>query len=232
MNILNKKECNEISNITNEYCKDCQKELTLNKYDYNELLDPAINEYWKDYYNRYIYIYSNIKSSDIEYANKIIEWNNQDEKEKIPINERQKIKILFYSRGGDLDTSLSLYQIIKSSKTPVVGINMGYCCSGAALIYSACHERLAFPQSYFLIHYGYGSINGSFLEVSSEISLYNNQVALLLENIYSNLNKEHITKKDFVSFSSKEWYLYSASNEKYDGIKIGLVQKIISSLIF
>ena len=53
----------------------------------------------------------------------ILKWNKEDEGK--PIEERQPIKLMFFSPGGDLDINYTIIDVIHLSKTPIIGINIG-----------------------------------------------------------------------------------------------------------
>jgi ATP-dependent protease ClpP protease subunit len=100
-------------------------ELSLADVDevYNlKLPNPDSVLDWKGLLNREIHLNYGINDYLVNIGLMIINWNREDEKLKIPINERTPIKIFINSNGGDLIPTLNLIDIITLSKTPVYTI--------------------------------------------------------------------------------------------------------------
>lgn len=116
-----------------------------------QLPDPSLLQFYKNYENRIIWIDDEITTMTLEYAKMIMQWNFEDKQKNIPINERTKIKVVFFSPGGDLEVNNCLVDTISLSQTPVVGVNVGMAASSGCFIYLACHERLTLPSAEFLI---------------------------------------------------------------------------------
>lgn len=72
----------------------------------------------------------------------------------IPEENRQPIIIIVNSYGGSVFDGLALMDAIRQSKTPVVGICVGYAMSMAFYIFSVCHMRIAMPNAVFMYHDG------------------------------------------------------------------------------
>lgn len=168
------------------------------------LPDPYRLDYYKALSKRVLWLDAEIVSEDLDIIRKIIEWNQEDE--NIAKDARKPIYIYFNSPGGDLVTSLAIADTVHLSRTPVIGINIGECASGAALIYSCCHKRMAFPSSYFLLHLGSGGVGGTYQQTKSQINDYNHKVEQMKNYLFSNLT---IDKVLFETLIDTEWYLYS-----------------------
>lgn len=91
-----------------------------------QLPDPSLLQFYKNYENRIIWIDDEITTMTLEYAKMIMQWNFEDKQKNIPINERTKIKVVFFSPGGDLEVNNCLVDTISLSQTPVVGVNGGF----------------------------------------------------------------------------------------------------------
>ena len=74
-------------------------------------------------------------------------YNQQDEEENIPVQDRKPIKIFIDSGGGDLDATFTIIDSIKMSKTPVWTINFGCAYSGGFFIFINGHKRFTTPLS-------------------------------------------------------------------------------------
>src|SRR3989304_8392006 len=62
------------------------------------------------------------------------------------------ITLLIDSYGGSCEAGSYLFDIIKVSKAPIIGLVNGKCHSTASIILQACHKRLSLPHSNFVIH--------------------------------------------------------------------------------
>lgn len=80
----------------------------------------------------------------------------------VPIDERTPIVLVINSHGGNVEDGIGLMDAIIQSKTPVIGVCVGYAMSMAFAIYSVCHERIAMPNAIFMFHDGIeGMVNTS-----------------------------------------------------------------------
>ena len=168
------------------------------------LPSPELLTYYKELNERVFWLDDEINSYSLEISRQILIWNREDK--DLPIEERKPIRLLFFSPGGDLDMSNSLIDTIKMSLTPVWGINVGMCASGAAFAFLACHKRLMTSRAYFLFHQGSGRFEGTFQEVCAQLEDYQNQVEELMTFM-----KEH-TKYTADEIEEKivgEWYVHA-----------------------
>lgn len=63
------------------------------------------------------------------------------------------IYLLIDSGGGGINTTFKFYDFLKGlNSVKIVGIVNGKCASAAILILAACHKRLSFKHSSFLLH--------------------------------------------------------------------------------
>ena len=79
----------------------------------------------------------------------------------IPEEDRAPIVLVISSGGGSVFDGIGLMDAIKQSKTPVVGVCVGYAMSMAFAIYSVCDVRMAMPNSMFMFHDGYEYIENT-----------------------------------------------------------------------
>ena len=114
--------------------------------------DPSLLWYYEDLEDRVYQLVGEVDEGLLDFSRHVIRWNREDKGK--PVEERKPIKLFFFSPGGSLDINYSVIDIIRLSKTPIIGINMGVCCSAAAYIYLACHKRYMLPHSYFVFHQG------------------------------------------------------------------------------
>ena len=110
-----------------------------------QLPDPSLLQFYKNYDDRIIWIDDEITTMTLEYAKMIMQWNSDDKRAGIPVEDRIPIKVIFFSPGGDLEVNNCLVDTISLSTTKVIGINVGMAASSGCFIYLSCHERLTFP---------------------------------------------------------------------------------------
>ncbi len=186
-----------------------------------QLPSPELITYYKNLENRVLWLDSEVDNYWLEFSRKIIEWNREDK--NIPVEERKPITLMFYSYGGDLDINNSFIDVIKLSKTKIIGVNAGQACSAGCFTYISCHERLAFPNATFLIHQGGGEgFSGTYSQVVAAVMEYQRKIEEL-EN-YLKLNTK-IPEDILAENISTEWFINSQ-----DAVKYGICDKIITSL--
>ena len=146
----------------------------------------------------------------------------EDKQNNIPVDKRTKIKVVFFSPGGDLEVNNCLVDTIQLSTTPVVGINVGMAASSGCFIYLACHERYTFPTAEFLLHKGAGQFAGNYNDVVAAILNYQRQIEELGKFV---LSRTKIPENIFYENFENDWYL--SANE---AVEYGVADGIIKSL--
>ena len=122
-------------------------------------------EYYLYHQERRLYLLSEIMStveeSDGEYPSKvsqlvtdIFEYNREDNRNNIPIEERKPIILYINSPGGSVTEGFSLISAIEVSRTPIYTVNIGQWASMAFLIGITGHKRYSLPYMTFLMHDG------------------------------------------------------------------------------
>ena len=197
-------------------------EVEMSRYMENcQLPDPELRTYYENLSKRVLWVDEAIDTSTLEFAKCIIAWNEADK--DIPVDERKPIRMFFTSPGGDLGTTYTLLDIIRLSKTPIIGINMGECCSGAAFIFLSCQRRVTLPHGTFLLHSGSAEgISGTAEQVKSFTAEYNRRIKGLKEYLIDDigLDKKLVTRK-----MSGEWYI----NAK-EAVEIGICDRIVEDM--
>lgn len=182
--------------------------------------DPSLLWYYEDLEDRVYQLVGEVDEGLLDFSRHVIRWNRED-KDK-PIEERKPIKLFFFSPGGSLDINYSVIDIIRLSKTPIIGINMGVCCSAAAYIYLACHKRYMLPHSYFVFHQGSSQMSGTYGEVVAIMADYQNQVAEL-----SSFMEERTTytSEEITNNIVTEWYV-----REEEALEKGVCHEVIEDI--
>lgn len=178
-----------------------------------QLPTPSLLQYFLDRKSRVLWIDKDIDSDLFNEIRQIIQYNREDEENKVPVEKRKIIKIYLHSYGGTLDSCFALLDIMKISKTPIYTYNLGACMSAAALIYINGHKRFAMPKSTVLLHSRSGGSTGSFDAVVAQTENYKRMMEMLKENVleHSTIDKAFLTKQ-----LKKEWYIYLEDQKKYN----------------
>lgn len=184
------------------------------------LPDPQLANYYKDLEDRSFWIDDEIDSCLLELIKYITYWNREDKNKSI--KKRKPIKLFFFSPGGDLDVNYAVIDAIKSSKTPIIGINIGNCYSAAAYIFLACHKRYMFPHASFLYHQGSGQLSGTYEQICAQLEEYQMQVEELANYMAENTK---YTTEEICEKIVGEWYI-----RKDEALEKGIVDGIISSI--
>lgn len=186
-----------------------------------QLPTPELLTYYKDLKERIYWIEGQICEETLELARYILQWNKEDV--RLDPTERKPIKIFFNSPGGDLDVAYTLYDIIRLSKTPVIGINIGFCASAAAYIFIACHQRKMIKHGYFIFHQGsLTGLSGEYKQIVASIEDYQSQVEEL-----SALIKERTlyTEEEIAENIINEWYI-----RQEEAVEKGVIQSVINTM--
>lgn len=178
-------------------------------------------KYYRDLKNRIIWINDEITGElTYEIVHYIMKWNREDK--DIPEMERQPIRLMFDSPGGDLDAQAAICSVIELSKTPVVGIAIGLVASAASLIYLSCHMRLALKSSYFILHKGSAALSGDFENIMNSIDDYKKEVEKMVSFI---IERSKYTKEEVEEHIKKDWYVRAPQ-----ALEKGLVDEIITDI--
>lgn len=185
-----------------------------------QLAEPGLVTYYRNIEQRKIWLDSELDVNWIEYGRNILEWNRKDK--NIPIEERIPIKLYFFSPGGDLDINNFFIDIIKMSKTPIIGINMGIAYSGGAFTFLACHKRLVMPNASFLLHKGSASgFSGTAQQIEEITAQYKKQIeALKSYLIQCGLDKKLVNKK-----MNSEWFI-----DAKESVELGIAHSIVEDI--
>lgn len=93
---------------------------------------------------RIIYLEGKINNEAANLFGKAIVWLN--------VQSETEITLYIDSSGGDVVAGLDIYDMIKHSKAPIIGIVYRRANSMASTILQACHKRAAFEHSEIMTH--------------------------------------------------------------------------------
>ena len=150
-------------------------------------------------------------------------WNYEDNKNNIPIEERQPIKIYIDSNGGSLVDTFTMIDSISMSKTPVYTICTGSAYSGGFFTFIAGHKRFAYPLSSFLYHEGSTGNAGDAGKFRNFAAFYE-KVLKQLKDITIKYTK--ITEEEYEKHIKDDWW-FTAD----EALKYGICDEISKELI-
>ena len=174
--------------------------------------------YWANLSKRAFWIIDEIGYDDLDLMQFILLWNQEDEAAGIEIEDREPIKIFIFSQGGDAEIGDSLFEIVKTSKTPVIGYNMGLVASAAFDVYIACHKRISMPGAKFLVHEGSMRISGQASVVENFGDLSKKMKNRMIDRITS---QTKITKAMLGNKIKSDWWFLTD-----EAIKLGVAHEI------
>lgn len=196
-------------------------EVQIPKEVANQTLpDPELRNFYLDLENRSFWLDDEVTPYLLELVRYIARWNKEDR--KLPVEKRKPIRIFIFSPGGDLETFRSISDVIRLSKTPVIGINMGMAYSAAAMIFLSCHTRLMLPSASVLFHKGSSQMAGGFNEVYAAMIEYQKQIEEL-----SGIIKENTTYslEEIEENMNGDWYIRAD-----EALEHGVCHKIVDDI--
>lgn len=150
-------------------------------------------------------------------------WNRKDEREKVPVEKREPIKLYIDSFGGSLVDGFTIIDAIKASKTPVWTIATGCAYSAGFFIFICGDKRIAFPRASFLYHEGSASTGGTANQFRNFADFYNKQLEQLSEIVLENTS---FTKEEYEAMKKDDvWMTAEEAFEK------GCVDEIARDLV-
>lgn len=186
-----------------------------------QLADPSLVNLYHDIANRTYWLNDEINNYTFDLAQYIIRWNRED-KDIDPMN-RKPIRIIVDCGGGYLSVSETLSNLIKMSKTPVIGIALGQVASGASVIYLSCHVRFALPNSVFVLHKGScNGVSGTYDEIVAFARDYEKQIETLIKFYIENTN---YTEEEVEENIQTDWYIRIE-----EALERGLVDEVITDI--
>jgi ATP-dependent Clp protease protease subunit len=82
----------------------------------------------------------------------------------------EPIRVVVHSQGGHVEAADTIFDVLRFVRPAIVMIGTGWVASAGALIYAAAerHNRLALPNTRFLLHQPLGGVQGRADEIEIE----------------------------------------------------------------
>lgn len=158
---------------------------------------------------------------DSELVNEVIQLIYEINEEDAKKTQKEPIKLIINSFGGDIYSCLALIDVIDNSQTPIHTICHGSAMSAALIIFAAGHHRLASKYATFMYHEASYEANGKVLHHKQEIKEADRTDKICDDYL---LSKTKFTPKQLKDVRDKrgEWYFDVKVAMKY-----GLVDEIL-----
>ena len=168
-----------------------------------QLADPSLVNFYADIKNRVYWLTEEIGEETLDLVQYITRWNREDR--GIPVEDRTPIRLIIDCGGGSLSVSETLSNIIKMSKTPIIGIALGFVASGASVIFLSCHKKYALPNTVFVLHKGScNGVSGTYDEIVSFARDYEKQIEMLMEFYIEHTG---YTQEEIEENIQTDWYI-------------------------
>jgi len=158
---------------------------------------------------------------DSELANEIIEVIYEINEEDAKKTQKEPIKLIINSFGGELYSGLALIDTIDNSQTPIHTICHGAAMSMALVVFAAGHYRYASKYATFMYHEASYGTDGKIMHHKQEIKETDRTDKICDEYLMS---KTKFTVKQLKDVKDKraEWYF-----DVKTAMKHGLVDEIL-----
>lgn len=215
----------DVEEIYDEF-KDAIEDNNKESSTFETLVDPenqidaesVLQTY--DFMDRSVFITNELT---MDHANSVFEilkfWNNIDEMDEVPVEERKPICIYINTPGGDLDAVFSIISSIKVSKTPVYTYTIGTAYSGGFFIGICGHKRFGFPYSSFMFHEGSAMDGGDAHKFIQRVEFYKAQLARLKKVVLENTK---ITPDEYSERKNNDWFM-----NPEEAIRYGVIDEIV-----
>lgn len=158
---------------------------------------------------RNILISEEIDSGSVKIAiNKIMDINYDDDLKEQDYKDwvREPIMLFINSNGGNVYDSFALADIIKTSKTPVYTVAIGWCMSGGLLIFMEGKKRFVGENATLMFHDVAGWVNDKTEGMKQELEESKRLSKMYCNIITRNSLVKQDTLDDYITRKA-EWYI-------------------------
>lgn len=190
--------------------------------DPENIVEPEAVLQSYDFMDRSVFITGEI---EMNHANSVFEilkfWNNIDEMDNVPVEDRKPICIYINTPGGDLDATFSIISSIKASRTPVYTYVIGTAYSGGFFIAISGHKRFGFSHSSYMFHEGSAMDMGDAHKFLQRAEFYKVQLKRIKRIVIENTK---ITSQKYKEVKTNDWFMDSE-----EALRYGVIDEIVTS---
>ena len=135
------------------------------------------------------------------------------------------ITILWNSDGGEWDAGMSIYEFIRTMKSPVKMICYSRCRSMGSVILQACKKRILTENCRFMIHYGREAIGEVHTKDFKKIAEETEKINEIMEGIYLRRIREKHPRFTFEKL--RDLMKYDCYMSAKEAVNLGLADEVI-----
>jgi len=159
---------------------------------------------------------------EIDNVNEIIEAIYEINEEDAKKTQKEPIKLIVNSPGGDVYQGFALVDVISNSQTPIYTICHGHAMSAALVVYAAGHKRFASQRATFMYHEIAWSMQQEKLQLHSQEVKEGERMWKIYDDFLLSQTKFTAKQLNEIKKTRGEWYMDAKTAMKY-----GLVDEII-----
>ena len=182
----------------------------VSKYENSEALITGIDKLTEmmAFKNRELYLNDVTREVADAFNTYIRIWNKLDVESRLPVDEREPIKIYINSNGGYVQDMWSLVDIMINSKTPIYTYSTGYAHSCGFLIFIAGTKRFITKHTKMCCHQFSGGATGMYQDIKEKVEDLDRMWRDFEDYICT---QTKITKARLQEIREKklDWYIYS-----------------------
>lgn len=152
---------------------------------------------------RIIYLNGDIDDNTVDMVTMQIILTNEREKD-IPEDELKPLTIYLNTRGGDIDPTIHLVQIIQDSRIPINVRVLAMAASAGLYITIACKHRVAYKNSILLLHKGSMFVGGNTASAEDTMEFYKEIIQQKFDDLI--IGRTKITKAELKNIRRNETY--------------------------
>lgn len=184
-----------------------------------QLPDPELRDYYRDEQNRIFWVDGAIDDNLLDLVKMIMRCNKEDK--DVPTEDRNPIRVLIDSPGGDVQSLWTTIKAIEISKTPIWTINLCSAYSAAADLMASGHRRFALPGTNFMVHNGSCNYGGQVDQVESMKKYFDKLGKKITDNF---LARTKVDPKIFKKKAVSDWFF-----DENEALEMGVIDEVISS---
>jgi ATP-dependent Clp protease protease subunit len=159
---------------------------------------------------------------DGESVNEIIEVIYNINEEDAKKTQKEPIKLIVNSPGGDVYHGFALVDVISNSQTPIHTICHGHAMSAALVVYAAGHKRFASQRATFMYHEMSWLTHQEKLQYHLQEAKEGERMWKIYDDYLRSRTKFTAKQLDEIKKTRGEWYMDVKTAQKY-----GLVDEIL-----
>ena len=143
----------------------------------------------------------------------------------LDVINHKEITIIWNSNGGSWDAGISIYEYIRTLKSPIKMIVHSRSVSMGSIILQSCKKRILTKNASFMIHYGTEAVPEIHSKDFERLAGETKKINELMEQIYLKRIKEKHPR--YTLEKLRELMKYDCYMSAAEAVKLGLADKVI-----